>query len=203
MNTKLTLNTVCAIPKDDVVAREIHGEFIIVPVTAGIGDSNDDLFSMNKTGQTIWYNLNGKKSLKDNIDELSLKFEAPAGEIEGDVLGFTKELLRRKMVIERKEGNRKKESGVKREELGEEREKIENKEEKKEEKAEAEKQEREVPKKKEKWEKPQLIVLVRGKPEEMVLQACKGNPEGGPDETDDACFVNVSTCIPCENSTVS
>lgn len=28
---------------------------------------------------------------------------------------------------------------------------------------------------KKKWEKPELVVLVRGKSEEAVLQACKGN----------------------------
>ncbi len=31
---------------------------------------------------------------------------------------------------------------------------------------------------KKKWEKPKLIVLVRGKPEEGALGACKGLPLG-------------------------
>jgi hypothetical protein len=42
------------------------------------------------------------------------------------------------------------------------------------------------------WEKPKLMVLVRGRPEEMVLQACKTSQLGtnGPGGTDnDGCFV--------------
>jgi hypothetical protein len=30
------------------------------------------------------------------------------------------------------------------------------------------------------WKKPELIVLVRGRPEEAVLAACKTGTEGGP-----------------------
>ncbi len=30
------------------------------------------------------------------------------------------------------------------------------------------------------WTKPQLIVVVRGRPEEAVLLACKTNMSGGP-----------------------
>jgi hypothetical protein len=30
------------------------------------------------------------------------------------------------------------------------------------------------------WKKPKLIVLVRGRPEEAVLQACKSDSVGGP-----------------------
>lgn len=33
---------------------------------------------------------------------------------------------------------------------------------------------------KKKWDKPELIVLVRGKPEEMVLAQCKGGAFVGP-----------------------
>ncbi|MCK4859671.1 MAG: hypothetical protein KAS87_03815, partial [Candidatus Omnitrophica bacterium] len=128
--------------------------------------------------------------------------------------------LRRKMLIDRKEkkegkkkeelgdrreelGDKKQELGDRKQELGEEREKTE-KEEKKE-KAETEKQEREVPKKKEKWEKPQLIVLVRGKPEESILNACKNHQVSGegPDITYQGCEAEVSCDPPCDASAAS
>ena len=47
-------------PSDDVVARKIEGEFIIVPLTAGIGDMEDDLFSLDEVGLAIWERLDGK-----------------------------------------------------------------------------------------------------------------------------------------------
>jgi hypothetical protein len=37
------------------------------------------------------------------------------------------------------------------------------------------------------WSKPELIVLVRGRPEEAVLSACKVFPSSGPFETNGSC----------------
>ena len=32
---------------EEIVAREIEGELIVVPLTAGIGDMEDELYSLN------------------------------------------------------------------------------------------------------------------------------------------------------------
>ncbi len=58
---------------------------------------------------------------------------------------------------------------------------------------------------KKKWEKPEIVVLVRGKPEEAVLWWCKNDLFGGPKEPDDlgfTCFaaVPLSTCKPWASS---
>ena len=87
-------------PSEDVVARNIEGELIIVPIVAGIGDMEDELFTMNETGKAIWERLDGKKKLKDVLGELCAEFEAPAGEIEKDLIGLVEELVRRKILIE-------------------------------------------------------------------------------------------------------
>ena len=42
MDVKIGPDTVCAVSQD-VVAREIEGELIIVPLAAGIGDLEDEL----------------------------------------------------------------------------------------------------------------------------------------------------------------
>jgi len=86
----LGLNSIY-VPSDKIVAREIEGELIIVPLVSGIGDMEDELFTLNETGREIWKRLDGKKSLKDISAELAEKFEAPKEEIEKDVLGLTKE----------------------------------------------------------------------------------------------------------------
>ena len=99
METKLDLGTIYA-PSEDVVAREIEGELIIVPLTSGIGDMDDDLFTLNETGRAIWDRLNGKRSLEDIVEELHNEFEDKAGEIEQDVVGLAAELLKRKMLVE-------------------------------------------------------------------------------------------------------
>jgi hypothetical protein len=87
------------VPSDKIVAREIEDELIIVPLVAGIGDTDDELYTLNETGKAIWSRLDGKKSLQAVAEELAMKFAAPPGEIEKDVLGLMTELARRKMVV--------------------------------------------------------------------------------------------------------
>jgi hypothetical protein len=51
------------------------------------------------------------------------------------------------------------------------------------------------------WQKPQLIVLVRSKPEEAILQACKG-VGSGPYDYDQGCTA-VPVCGYCDQTTQS
>lgn len=97
MGTKISLNGVYA-PSEDVVSRDISGEFIIIPITAGIGDLEDEIFSLNETGRAIWEKLNGKRSLKEVTGVLAKEFAGAKTEIEKDCLGLVRELLNRKMV---------------------------------------------------------------------------------------------------------
>jgi hypothetical protein len=88
------------LPSDDVVAREIEGEIIIVPLVAGIGDMEDELFTLNETGKAIWNLMDGKRNLGEVTAALAQDYESPPGEIEQDVLGLVEELVRRRMLIE-------------------------------------------------------------------------------------------------------
>jgi len=90
------------VPSEDVVAREIEGELIIVPLIAGIGDLEDELFTLNETGKAIWKRLDGKTSLRAIAADLTKDYHAPAGEIEKDLLGLVEELLKRRMLVEAK-----------------------------------------------------------------------------------------------------
>jgi hypothetical protein len=87
-------------PSEDVVAREIEGEFIIVPLAAGIGDMEDELYCLNDSGVAIWKRLDGKRSLRDVAADLAGEYAAELGEIEQDVLGLVEELASRKMLVE-------------------------------------------------------------------------------------------------------
>ena len=86
-------------PSEDIVARNIEGELIIVPLVSGIGDLEDELYTMNETGKAIWDRLDGKKKLREILAELSTEFDAPAGEIEKDLIGLVEELVRRKILV--------------------------------------------------------------------------------------------------------
>ncbi len=97
---EITLDLVC-MPSEDIVSRIIEEELIIVPLVSGIGDMDDELYTMNGTGRAIWSRLDGKKSLQEIADELAGEFNTSLGVIERDLLGLVTELVRRKMVVVR------------------------------------------------------------------------------------------------------
>lgn len=94
MQMEVTADSICY-RSEDVVAREIQGELIIIPLTAGIGDMEDEFYSLNETGRAIWFRLDGVKTLWDISSDLAAEYDAPAGEIERDVVGLVTELVRR------------------------------------------------------------------------------------------------------------
>jgi hypothetical protein len=94
VTTEVTLGTVC-VPSEDVVSREIEGEVIIVPLAAGIGGADDELYTLNESGRSIWQKLDGRRTLGDVVAALALEFDATRGELETDVLGFAGEMVRR------------------------------------------------------------------------------------------------------------
>jgi hypothetical protein len=96
----MTLDAICS-PSEDVVAREIEGEVIIVPLVAGIGDADDELYTLNPAGQAIWQQLDGTRTLGAVADALAKEYETPRAELEADVLGFCSEMVRRGILVSR------------------------------------------------------------------------------------------------------
>ena len=84
----------------NIVARVIEGELIIVPLVSGIGDLDDELFSVNETGKVIWDELDGKTSLVQIVQSLADRYSVSRDDMEKDVRGFVGELLRRKMIVD-------------------------------------------------------------------------------------------------------
>lgn len=87
-------------PSDVIVAREIVGELIIVPLVSGIADMEDELFTLNETGKAIWDRLDGKTLLREIVQNLAEEYDADLGVIEKDVLGLVAELVERRMLVE-------------------------------------------------------------------------------------------------------
>lgn len=90
-------------PSENIVAREIEGELIIVPLVSGIGDLDDELFTMNETGKAIWKLLDGKNSLDDVIAKITLEYDGLKETISQDVIGLVEELTNRGILVESQE----------------------------------------------------------------------------------------------------
>jgi hypothetical protein len=84
-------------PSDAIVAREIEGEIVIVPLTAGVGDLEDELYSLNETGKDVWRLLDGR-TLDEVVEALTADYDASREEIDRDVHGLLEELLRRDII---------------------------------------------------------------------------------------------------------
>lgn len=74
-------HTVCK-PAPDVIANEVDGEWILVPVNAqGIGNANDALYTLNETGRWLWNAMDGKRTLGEIADAMTQDFQcAPSRE---------------------------------------------------------------------------------------------------------------------------
>ena len=96
--SQVSLNDVF-IPSGEIVAREIEGELIIVPLVAGICDLEEELYTLSPTGRAIWALLDGQNRLQDVVAALREEFDAPHDDIERDVIGFVDALLRRRMLV--------------------------------------------------------------------------------------------------------
>lgn len=85
-------------PSADIVAREIEGELIIVPLTSGVGDLEGTLYTLNDVGRDIWSRFDGNRTLQGIIEALQNDYDASEAEIETDVVGLTSELLSRGII---------------------------------------------------------------------------------------------------------
>jgi len=82
----------------DIIAREIEGELIILPFQSGVGNIEDDMYTLNSTGKAVWERLNGADTLDRIIDDISREYDAPVSQIKADVLELIHLLLEKQMI---------------------------------------------------------------------------------------------------------
>ncbi|MBN2107596.1 MAG: PqqD family protein [Deltaproteobacteria bacterium] len=86
-------------PAGDIVAREIEGELIIIPLTQEPGDEQDALYTLNDTGRDVWKRLDGAATLQAVAHALAADYDAPFDAIARDILGLAEELLARRLLV--------------------------------------------------------------------------------------------------------
>lgn len=84
---------------DNVAAREIENEFIIVALEPSSNLKPDALYLLNETGREIWEQMNGKTSLNQLIQMMNKRYNtASDDQIRNDVMALAKELLDHNMI---------------------------------------------------------------------------------------------------------
>lgn len=89
---------------DSVVVRHVEGEQVLIPAETDIYDEERGLYTLNSSAQAIWKKLDGKKSIKKIVDELSVEYHTPARVIAPDVIELVGNLFKRKLVVEKAKG---------------------------------------------------------------------------------------------------
>ena len=86
-------------PSTEVVARTIEGQLLIVPLVSGVGDLEDELYTLNETGRAIWEKLDGSRTIADVAREMSREFDVAEEVARLDVLNLVEDLLGRKILV--------------------------------------------------------------------------------------------------------
>jgi hypothetical protein len=84
-----------------VVAREIAGETILVPIRGDLARMQR-IFTLNPVGACVWGNIDGEKSLGDVRDNLLERFDAERKQVEQDVMEFINEVREAGLIEEKK-----------------------------------------------------------------------------------------------------
>lgn len=96
MNFDLKTKFFC---NENVIIREIEGEYLMIPITSGIGDMEDEMYTLNETGIAILKKLDSKKALHTVIDELCEEYNGDKQTISADIIGLVEELFKRKIIL--------------------------------------------------------------------------------------------------------
>ena len=83
----------------DVVAREILGEMILVPIRQDVGDM-ESIFTLNDTAAYIWSQLDGEQTLGEIRDLVASEYQVSAEQAQADLLDLVSQLEDLKAISE-------------------------------------------------------------------------------------------------------
>jgi len=84
--------------EENIVAREIAGEMILVPIRGNLADMQR-IFSLNPVAAYIWEHLDGGTHLEDICKGVVTDFEVEKEEAEADIHDFISDLLQANLII--------------------------------------------------------------------------------------------------------
>jgi hypothetical protein len=81
----------------NVVARQIEGETIIVPIRKGVGDMNS-VYTLNPVGTVLWHYMAEGHTVPEMVDRICSEFEVTPAQAKGDVESFVNSLLEENLI---------------------------------------------------------------------------------------------------------
>jgi len=84
---------------DNIIAKNIEGQLMIVPLISGVGNLDEEMFQLNSTGTAVWQMLDGKTRLSDIVSRLSKEYEADHETIKQDVIALMETLIKKNFIF--------------------------------------------------------------------------------------------------------
>jgi hypothetical protein len=78
--------------KEDIVTRQIADETLLVPIRSHLADMQR-LFALNKVGEYIWQQLDGKRNLKEIHKGIMANFNVEKDRAGSDIQEFISQLM--------------------------------------------------------------------------------------------------------------
>jgi len=85
------------IRNQDVVARKIQGELIIVPIRRGVGDLNS-LYTLNPVGTVLWDFMTEGHTIGEMVQRVCDEFDVTASQARRDIEAFLDSLVQEQLV---------------------------------------------------------------------------------------------------------
>lgn len=82
----------------ELVEREIEGELLLIPIMAGVGDADANLYSFNDQGADIWKLIDGTRTLGEIADGLCTMYEVTREQALAETAVFLESLLAKKLI---------------------------------------------------------------------------------------------------------
>jgi hypothetical protein len=86
------LNSTVLLKSDNIVARAVDDEVILVPIQQKAGDVHC-IYTTNDVGSFIWSLIDGKKSSKEIAEAIASEYEISAEEAQTDLNEFVEQLI--------------------------------------------------------------------------------------------------------------
>jgi len=85
------------IRNQEVVARQIQGELIIVPIRRGVGDLNS-LYTLNPVGALLWDFMTEGHTLSEMVQRVCDEFEVTVSQAQRDIESFLDSLMQEQLI---------------------------------------------------------------------------------------------------------
>ena len=82
----------------ELVEREIEGELLIIPIMAGVGDADANLYSFNNQGADIWKLIDGTRTIEDIANCLCADYDVTFEQALTETATFMESLLEKKLI---------------------------------------------------------------------------------------------------------